>query len=85
MYASFGSREKKLAKKLNVILCSDLDEIDPRFCVTASVSLLLHIIYEEFSLLSNDPKGHGKIFLEWMQEKHPGTLLLHVEHVSGSM
>ena len=39
---------------------------------------------KEFSLSANYPKGHGEVFLEWMREKHPGELLLHVERSSGS-
>ena len=33
---------------------------------------------------SDYPKGHGELFIEWMREKHPGALLLHVERASGS-
>ena len=80
----FVNMEKKLTKKLNAILRSDLDEIDPRLRVTASVSALLRAVDKEFSLSSNYPKGHGELFLEWMQETHPGALLLHVERASVS-
>ena len=80
----FGNMEKKLTKQLNLLLRSDLDEIDPRLRVTASVSALIRAIDKEFSLSSNYPKGHGELFLEWMREKHPGALLLHVERASGS-
>ena len=35
----FGNMEKKLTKKLNALLRSDLDEFDPRLRVTASISV----------------------------------------------
>ena len=76
--------EKKLTKKLNAILRSDLNEIDPRLRVTMSVSALLRAVDKKFSLSSNCPKRHGELFLEWMRETHPGALLLHVERASGS-
>ena len=62
----FGNMEKKLTKKLNAMLRSDLDEIDPRFRVTMSVSALLCAVDKEFSLSSNYLKGHDELFLEWM-------------------
>ncbi len=34
--------------------------------------------------MSNYPKGHGELFLEWMRANHPGELLLHVERAAGS-
>ena len=37
----FGNMEKKLTKQLNLLLRSDLDKIDPRLRVTASVSALI--------------------------------------------
>ena len=80
----FGNMEIFFAKQLNSLLRSDLDKIDPRLRVTASVSALIRAIDKEFILSSNYPKGHGELFLEWMQEKHPSALLLHVERASGS-
>ena len=80
----FGNMEKRLTKKLNLILRSSLDEIDPTLRVSASISAMIRAIDKEFSLSANYPKGHGQLFLEWMREKHPGALLLHVERASGS-
>ena len=80
----FGNMEKRLTTKLNLILRSSLDEIDPTLRVSASISAMIRAIDKEFSLSANYPKGHGQLFLEWMREKHPGALLLHVERSSGS-
>jgi hypothetical protein len=68
----------------NLRLHTILDEIDPKLRVTASMSALIRAIDKEFSLSGNYPKGHGKLFLEWIREYYPGVLLLHVEHAAGS-
>lgn len=80
----FGNMEKALTKTLNAILRSDLDLIDPKLRVTASISAIIRAIDKEFSLSANYPKGHGELFREWMRENYPGELLLHVERASGS-
>lgn len=79
-----GNMEKALAKHLNELLRSSLDEIDPTLRVTASISAIVRAIDKEFSLSANYPKGHGELFLEWIRENHPGALLFHVERASGS-
>ena len=60
-----------------------LDEIDPTLWVTSSITAIIHTIDKEFSLSANYPKGHGDLFLEWMQECHQGKLLLHVKQAAG--
>ena len=80
----FGAMEKKLTSQLNLLLRSSLDEIDPKLRVTSSISAIIRAVDKEFSLSANYPKGHGELFLEWMRDKHPGELLLHVERASGS-
>jgi hypothetical protein len=80
----FDSGEKEVTKDLNIHLRASLDEIDPTLQVTASMSAIICAVDKEFSLLENYPKGHGKLFLEWIREYHPGALLLHVERASGS-
>ena len=67
----FGNMKKALTKKLNALLRSSLDEIDPKLRVIASISAIIRAVDKEFSLSSNYPKGHGEIFPEWMHEKHP--------------
>ena len=67
-----------------MILRLSLDEIDSKLQVTTLISAMIRAIDKEFSLSANYPKGHGQLFLEWMREKHPGKLLLHVERASGS-
>ena len=62
----FGNMKKRLTKKLNLILRSSLDEIDPTLRVSASISAMIRAIDKEFSLSANYPKGHGQLFLEWM-------------------
>ena len=79
----FGNVEKALSAHLNALLRSSLDEIGPQLRVTASVSAVIRAVDKEFSLLSNYPKGHGKLFLEWVREHYPGILLLHVERAAG--
>jgi hypothetical protein len=80
----FGNMEKKLTTSLNVLLWSSLDVIDPRLCVTASISAIIRAVDKEFSLSANYPKGHGELFLEWMRVHHSDELLLHVERAAGS-
>jgi len=80
----FGSMEKTLTKELNLILRTSLDEIDPKLRVSMSMSALIRAVDKEFSLSANYPKGHGKLFLEWIREYYPGVLLLHVERAAGS-
>jgi hypothetical protein len=80
----FCGAEKALTKDLNNHLQSSLDEIDPKLRVTAAMSANIRAINKEFSLSANYPKGHRKLFLEWIQEYHPSALLLHVERASGS-
>ena len=58
----FGNIEKALSAHLNALLRSSLDEIDPQLRVTASVSAVIRAVDKEFSLSSNYPKGHGKLF-----------------------
>ena len=80
----FKAMEAALTEKLNGILKSDLEEIDPRLRVTASISAIIRAIDKEFSLSANYPKGHGELFLEWIRKHHPGELLMHIERASGS-
>jgi hypothetical protein len=80
----FGSTEKTLARELNLDLRASLDEIDPKLRVTTSMSAIIRAVDKEFSLSANYPKGHGKLFLEWIREYYPGVLLLQVEHAAGS-
>jgi hypothetical protein len=79
-----GNTEKALTKELNILLQSGLDEIDPQLRVTSSMSTIIHIVNKEFSFSANYSKGHGKLFLEWIKEYHPGVLLLHLQCAAGS-
>jgi hypothetical protein len=78
----FGSMEKTLTMELNLHLCASCDKIDPKLRVTTSMSAIICAVDKEFSLSANYPKGHGKLFLEWIREYYPGVLLLHVEHAA---
>ena len=62
----FGGVEKALTKDMNVYLRSSLEDIDPKLRVSASMSAIIRAVDKEFSLSTNYPKGHGKLFLEWM-------------------
>ena len=64
----FGSMEKTSTKELNLYLRTSLDEIDPKLRVSTSMSALIRAVDKEFSLSANYPKGHGKLFLEWIRE-----------------
>jgi hypothetical protein len=48
------------------------------------MSASIHVVDKEFSLSANYSKRHGKLFLEWIKEYHPGVLLLHPQHAAGS-
>jgi hypothetical protein len=69
--------EKKLTTSLNLLLHSLLDIIDPKLCITASISAIIRAIDNKFSLSANYPKGHRELFLEWMRVNHSGELLFH--------
>ena len=61
-----------------------MDEIDPKLRVSASISAVVRAIDKMFSLSANYLNGDGAKFAQWMKEKHPGALLLHVERAAGS-
>ena len=69
----FGNMEKKLTKKLNAIVRSDLDEIDPRLQVTVSVSALLRAVNKELSFLPIIQKDTASSFLS----AHKRHILVH--------
>ena len=46
---------------------------------------VLRAVDKEFSLLANDPKGHGQQFKHWLKLHHPGVLLVPVQRTSGSL
>ena len=46
----FGNMAKKLTTKLNLILKASLDEIDPKFRVSSSVSPIIRAVDKDFSL-----------------------------------
>ena len=79
-----GSMEKDLTSELNNILCVSLEKIDPRIRVSSYINAVIHEVDKEFSLSSNYPKVHGYLFVEWMIQRYPDALLLHVERAAGS-
>ena len=79
-----GSTEKALTSELNNILHIRLEDIDPRMRVSSSISAVIGAVDKEFILSANYPKGHGNLFGEWMIQRYPGALLLHVERAAGS-
>ena len=79
-----GSMEKALTSELNNILSVSLKEIDPRIRVSSSISAVIRAVDKEFILSGNYPKGHGDLFGEWMIQRYPGALLLHVERAARS-
>mmetsp|Transcript_13403 Transcript_13403/g.29103 ORF Transcript_13403/g.29103 Transcript_13403/m.29103 type:complete len:910 (+) Transcript_13403:516-3245(+) len=79
-----GGVIKSFSAFLNAALRNDLDEIDPRLRVSTSMDSVLRAVDREFSLCANYPKGHGDLFRGWIEENHPGAMLLHVERASGS-
>ena len=79
-----GALVKHLSKYLNGILHADLSKMSFRYRVSTMFDSVLRAADKEFSLPANYPKGHGKMFKEWMEKNHPGALLLPVEHATGS-
>ena len=79
-----GGMIKALSTYLNDELSDELECIDSRLRVSPNIEMVLRAVDKEFSLCANYPKGHGELFCKWMDQYHPGTLLLHVERASGS-
>ena len=79
-----GGMMKTMSSFLKEKLQDELEIIDSRLRVTPNIDMILRAVDKEFSLCANYPKGHGEIFGKWMNDNHPGTLLLHVERASGS-
>ncbi len=66
----FRNVEKEWLSYLTTILRVNLDEIDLKLWVTTSISAIILAVDKEFSLSSNYPKGHGKLFLERIHLTH---------------
>ena len=79
-----GGMIKVLSTYLKEKLSDGLEYIDTRLRVSPNIEMVLRAADKEFSLCANYPKGHGELFYKWMDQYHPGTLLLHVERASGS-
>lgn len=79
-----GALNKHLSKYLDNILQQDLTKISFRYRVSTMMDSVLRAVDKEFSLPANYPKGHGDHFKLWMEENHPGALLVPVERSSGS-
>ena len=73
-----------MLKYLNNILALDLVNINFQYHVTTKMEAVLRAVDKEFSLPANYPKGHGDQFKYWLQEYHPGVLLVAVERAAGS-
>ena len=80
----FGAAMKSLSKYLSDFLRDHLDEISPFLRVVCSMEAIIRTTHKGFSLTNNYPKGCGEKFKPYHDEYHPGTLLFHVERVSGS-
>ena len=76
--------EKSTTKFLNNILEDSLELIDPCLRFSTVMEGMLRAFDKEFSLCANYPKGHGELVGSWMEENHPGALLLHIEQTAGS-
>jgi hypothetical protein len=77
--------EKALSTYLTTTtLRANHDEIDPKLRVTMSISAIIGAVDKEFSLSSNYPKRHDKLFLEWIRKHCLSILLMHIEHTGGS-
>ena len=79
-----GSTEKALTSELNNILRVSLEDIDTMIRVSSSISAVIRAVDKEFILSAKYPKVHGDLFGEWMIQRYPGALLLHVERAAGS-
>ena len=45
---------------------------------------MFRAVDKEFNMCGNYPKRRGELFCKWIENYHPGALLLHVERSSGS-
>jgi hypothetical protein len=63
-------------------LNNSLDEIAPELHVSPNLITFARAFDKEFSLCTNYPKGHGRLFRQWMKVNHPGELLWHVERAA---
>jgi hypothetical protein len=64
--------EIELSKYLTVMLRDSLGKIDSSFRVSTMFTPFARAYDKEFSLAVNYPKGHDKLFAEWMKENYPG-------------
>ena len=60
-------------------LSDELKFIDTRLKVSPTIEMAIRAADKKFSLCTNYPKGHSELFLKWMDQYHPGTLILHIE------
>ena len=68
-----------LSEFLKAHLHDSLDEIAPEVRVSPGFVSFARAFDKMFSLYANYPKGWGKIFRQWMKDKHRGKLHFHVE------
>ena len=73
----------RLDEFTTALLKESLDKISPILRVSTSLESVLIVFDKEFSLCANYPKGHGELFLTWLQQNYPDALLFHVECASG--
>jgi hypothetical protein len=75
---------KCLSTFLNAKLSGDLAAIDPKYRVETNIVSICRAIYKCFSLNCNYAKGQGEDFKYWLDQFHPGFMLLPIARLSGS-
>ena len=75
---------KAVSEYLKNYLSDSLDNIAYFLQVSPDLTHVIRAYHKEFSLTANYPKGHGKLFREWIIENYPLEFLLHVERATGS-
>ena len=74
---------KDVSSFLNTYLEDNLDEISSFLRVSPDLAHVIHAFHKEFSLTANYPKGHGKLFREWVMKNYPQEYLMHAERSNG--
>ena len=76
--------DKAVSKLMNEFLEDSIDNISPFLCVSPDLTNTIRDFHKEFSVNTNDPKGHGEKFRYGMIKKYPNGFILKTERASGS-
>ena len=74
-----GGITKEISKLLNRILDEELEAIGSHLIISTGIDAVLRAFDKEFILCTNYTKGNGELFCDWIENNHPGSLLIYVE------